>query len=618
MSKRATLVLAVVVLALLAYILKFERSSLTSRELDQREGKVLTAFVRDKVERIEIQRKGRSVVLERKANGEGGFNAWRIMQPWQGEADESEVDHVLGELEWLDARRKLEGISDKDRVQFGLDKPRYRIAFTAGGQTQRLALGLNDVHGEGVYASVDEQGAAYVVPKTLLEALDHEPGHYRSKEFLGDMVTAWGRKLSITSAGARSELEKKDGRWWVLEAGTTYADSKGVEQLLRALDDLRAVRFLEGAEAQAANADLTKPARIVELRIVPDEGREDKKPSLVELRIGGMCQGHEGESYASSAPGATPVCVKDDELKVFAKDAAELRQAQAIGAAPSEIESFELSAGASKVSLKREGEAWKAAAGPAPDRQAVEQWLEDLGTERALAFVAVAPFEERTRLTVHSADDKAMSIALGSPMPDGSVLARRDQEPTLIRYRAALFDLLTPSPRRFASLQLWTHQPSEVQGFQAQSGPMQRRLVLVEGAWRTAAKATEVPDSLRVRELLRELVRLRALSFVAERARTEHALASPSAALTLELTPAADGKPRTLKLELGAATLRGSFARMADGAVYDVPREVTALVTELAGGARALAPAETAVPADEGAALDEHADEGDHDDHDHP
>jgi len=617
MSKRATLVLAVVVLALLAYILKFERSSLTSRELDQREGKVLTAFVREKVERLEIQRKGRKVVLERKSNGEGGFKSWRIMEPWQGEADESEVDHVLGELEWLDARRRLDDISEKDRAQFGLDKPRYRIAFTAGGQTQRLSLGQNDVHGEGVYASVDDKPAAYVVPKTLLEALDHEPGQYRSKEFLGEMVTAWGRKLSIESAGARSELEKKDGRWWVLGESNTYADGKGVEELLRALDDLRAVRFLEGAEAKAASESLAKPARLVQLRIVPDEVREDQKPSLVELRIGAACPAHEGESYASSGTSGTPVCVKDEDLKVFAKASPELRQAQAIGATPSEVESFELSAGTTKLSLKREGEAWKAD-GQAPDREAVEQWLEDLGTERALAFVPVVPFEERARLTVHLADDKTLAIVLGAPAPDGSVLARRDQEPTLVRYRAALFDLLTPSPRRFASLQLWTHQPSEVQAFSAVTGALQRKLVLADGAWRPAAKAPEVPDSLRVRELLRELVRLRALSFVAERARVEHGFGTPSGSLSLELTPAADAKARTLRLDLGAATLRGAYARLAEGAVYDVPREVVALITELSGGAKAPAPAPTATEAGEEAALDEHADEGDHDDHDHP
>ncbi len=612
MSRRATVVLAVVVLALLAYILKFERTSLTSKELDQRSGKVLTSFVRDKLERLEIQRKGKRVVLQRKAGAEGGFGSWQMLEPWQGEADESEVDHVLGELEWLDARRTLTDITDKDRVQFGLDKPRYRVTFSAGGVTQRLSLGVNDVHGEGVYASVDNTQTAFVVPKTLLEALDHGPGHYRSKELFGTLVTAWGRKLSIEGPEGRTELEKKAGRWWVTGAGETFADPKGVEAVLRALDDLRAARFLEGAEAKQARESLSKPTRTVQLRIVPDEGREDKKPELVELRVGGACPGHEDESVASAGAAGTPVCVTNEDLKVFAPAPDALRQAAVIAAGPSEIERFELSAGATKLALKRKGEQWLDAAGKAVDREAVEQWLEDVLAERALAFPKLAPLSERGRLTVYMADDSEQTVVIGGLAADGSVLARREQEPNLVRYRSALADLLVPTPRRFASLQLWTHQPSEVQAVAAQSGTLQRQLNMLDGAWRTKAGAPEVGDALRVRELLRELARLRALAFVAERARAEHGLGTPSARLSLSLAPAA-GTPRTVTLELGAATLKGAYARIDDGAVYEVPREVVTLIDELSGGKPAPAPAEPTNP-DDSDTLDGH---DEHEGHEH-
>ena len=613
MSKRAIVVLAVVVLALLAYILKFERTSLTSKELDQRSGKVLTSFVRDKLERLEIQRKGKRVVLQRKPGEEGGFGAWQMLEPWQGEADESEVDQVLGELEWLDARRTLADLSAKDRAQFGLDKPRYRVTFLAGGKTQRLILGSDDVHGQGVYASVDNTQTAFVVPKTLLEALDHEPGHYRNKELFGSLVTAWGRKLSLEGPEGKAELEKKAGRW-LLSADQTFADPKGVEGVLRALDDLRATRFLEGAEADAARASLGKPLRTVQLRIVPDEIREDKKPSFVELRVGPACPGHAEESVASAGATGTPVCVTHEDLKVFAVSADAMRQAVLIAAGPSEIERFELSAGNTKLALKREGEKWLDTSGKAVDREAVEHWLEDLLAERALSFPKLATLEERGRLTIYNADDGSESVVIGGVSPDGSVLVRRDQEPTLVRYRSALADLLTPTARRFAALQLWTHQPSEVQAFDAQRGLLQRKLVLHDGAWRPAAGAPEASDAMRVRELLRELARLRALAFVAERPRAEHGFAAPSARLTLSLVSATGSAARTLKLELGAATLKGAYARAEDGAVYEVPREVVNLIDELAGGkpAALAEPTEPNEP-DEKEPLDEHAAE----DHDH-
>jgi len=611
MGKRATLMLAVVVLALLAYILKFERTSLTSKELDQREGKVLTRFVREKVSRVEIQRKGKRVVLERTPESEGGFGAWRMLEPWQVEADEGEIDGVLGELEWLAARRTLSDLSDKDRAQFGLDKPRYRVTFRAGDATQRLSLGLGDVHGEGVYAAVDDDATGYVIPKTLLEALDHDPGHYRSKEFLGEMVTAWARKLSIETPEGRVELEKKDGRFWVMGALSTYADGKAIDVLLRGLNDLKATRFLQEQEAERALLDLQKAKRKIELRIVPDEGREDRTPQLVELWIGGACEGHADEQLAMAGPKGAPVCVGSDELKRFEPGPLGFAQAQLVSANPGSIERFELTAANNKIALKREGQEWTAnAANNKPDREAVEQWLEDLGREQAQSFEKLGPFEERARLVLELAEDRRETLSVGPVLPDGGVLVRRDQEPALVRFGGRVADLLTPAARRFASLDLWSHQPSEVQVIEAQSGPLSRKLMLDAGAWRTAPKAPEVADSVRVRELLRELVRLRALSFVTERSRNEHGFATPSARLTLSV--GAEGTPRReLKLELGSATDRGAYARIEDGAVYEVPVEVVNLIDELAGGQRKAQPA-SAEPSEAEPEDDEHGHEHEH------
>ena len=112
--------------------------------------------------------------------------------------------------------------------------------------------------------------------------------------------------------------------------------------MLSALDDVRATRFLEGAEAESARASLSKPQRTVQLRIVPDEGREDKTPEFVELRIAGACPGHEKEHVASAGATGTPVCVADETLTVFETSADALRQATAIAASPSEIERFEI------------------------------------------------------------------------------------------------------------------------------------------------------------------------------------------------------------------------------------------------------------------------------------
>ena len=125
MSKRAIVVLAILVVALGAYIALFERTSLTSKELGERKGRVLTSFVRAKVDRLEIQRKGQRVVLERDLTEGNELGGWRMLASSPGQkadentsADDDAVDRLLGELEWLSARRTFENLSVQDVQRF--------------------------------------------------------------------------------------------------------------------------------------------------------------------------------------------------------------------------------------------------------------------------------------------------------------------------------------------------------------------------------------------------------------------------------------------------------------------------------------------------------------------
>jgi hypothetical protein len=600
MNKRAVIVLSVVAALLVAYVAVFERGSLTSKELSEREDKVLPTFVRAKVDRLEIQRKGKSVVLQRDALEGGELGGWRMLSPTSEPADDDTVDHVLGELEWLAARRTLETLSSGDVSKFGLDKPRYRVRYRAGGAEHTLVIGNQDVHGEGVYVRVAGEPHGYVVPKTLVETLDHDPLHYRSKEFLGEMTIAWAKKLELGSAstpaaaGERIEVVKEGGRFWVSGEPKVLCDAQAVDKLLRSLDDLRAKRFLEPDAAAAAVADLAKPARVAKLTIVPDQDREDREPMLVELQLGGACAGHDKERYARAGAKGAPVCIDDEDAKAFEVSAAELRLARAFAAEPSSIERFELVQGAQKLALARDGEGWKAEGKVAVDREAVEQWLADLGKERALTFLAPGALKEQASLTLHLADDKTERVAVSAPA-NGSVLVKRGDEPALVSFPAAFADLFVPSPKRFQALEPWAaQQPSEVTALEARDDKRVRAMTLADGSWKTS-DGTPV-DTGQVRELVRALVKVRALSYVTEQPRAEHGLTPPRASLQLQL-----GADKSLRLDLGAETDRGAYARLDGGSVLEVDRDTVTRVRALAGTQPAPAPP----PLEEG----EHEDE---------
>ena len=81
--KKTTVILALLAAAMLAFILIYERGTISSRELAQRRDRVLQRFVRDRVSRLEIQRRGKTTVLVREPDEEGGLELgdWQVEEP---------------------------------------------------------------------------------------------------------------------------------------------------------------------------------------------------------------------------------------------------------------------------------------------------------------------------------------------------------------------------------------------------------------------------------------------------------------------------------------------------------------------------------------------------------
>lgn len=613
MSKRGIVVLGLVAAALLAYVLVFERASVTSKERSERSGRVLVSFVREKVERLTLQRKGTRVVLARKPRNDGTFEGFRVLEPYTAKADDDAVDQVLGELEWLSAKRTLDAITPEDEQRFGLAAPRYRVTFEAGRDQHTLSIGNGDVHGDSVYVRVDDEPRAYVVPKSIVDVLAHEPGHFRDKQLFPDLTVAWARKLTVVHGSTQLAFSKDDGRWWTSDEPKVYADGKRIDELLHAVSELRAAHYLEASEQSAAKAALSSDVTRISIAVVPDETREDKKPRTPVLTFAGPCAGHPGESYARSEPGDGTegpwVCVSESDLAALTLGNEPLRERRLFASELSEVQSFVLGQGKQKIALAREGEKWKPQSGSAAesvgsvDREAVEAWLADLAAARALRFAPTEGFVAQGTLTLERADHKREQLSFGALNAQGELPVQRGSEPSVAVFPASVFDRLTPSPGRFVSLELWANrQPSEVVRVEAHAAGRSRVLTLDAGQWRVGdsgsraaapAAATSVLDSERVRELVRALIDLRARSYESAHPRPGHGIGKETR-LQLGLQGGS-----VLSLELGAATDRGVHARVTGvagapagaEAVVELASDVAAAIVELAGGPRAPAPA---------------------------
>jgi Domain of unknown function (DUF4340) len=574
-STRALALLGLIAAALLAYVLVFERDSVTSKELSERSGRVLPSFVRDKVERITVQRKGIEVVLARKQEKEG-LGDLALVSPIAAAADSDASDRLLGELEWLSARRSVDA-SAADLARFGLDKPRFRVSYAVGGATHLLAVGKDDVHGEGLYVSVDGASKAYVVPKTLLDVIDHEPGYFRDKSLFPALTVAWVRKLVMQPRV--HTYTKESGHWWLGEpSAKQYADDKKLGELLHALAGLRASREVEPSAREEAERALSAPMLSLSATVVPDETREDKKASEQSLQVGGPCGKFADERYARVQ--TRLVCVRAGDLAQFEHGELALAEPRLFRAPANEIERFVIARGKQRLAWKREGSKWKSDIDAPADADAIDAWLADLAAARVQRAAPLTALSQDGLLRLELVDGQHEEVALGA-LTDGALPVHRGDESLIVTFPGRVYDLLTPVRTRFAPLALWPgHQlagasegalrPSEVVRFEARVRGKQRSGTLSDGAWSV--------DNERVRFLVRALVAAKPLAYLSDHARPEHGFGADGVSLGL--------KDKTLSLSLGAATDRGVYARIGDD-VLELSSLTLAQLEELAGGARA-------------------------------
>src|SRR6188474_369411 len=136
------------------------RSQITTSELRARDSNLLTAWRRDEVQRLEIERSTEHVVLERKPSGDAGSTEWLITSPARETADAYAVDKLLNALDLATWIRRIEP-SAVERGEFGLDTPASVLRVHMGSISYRVSIGKAATAPAGaVYVEISGDGAA--------------------------------------------------------------------------------------------------------------------------------------------------------------------------------------------------------------------------------------------------------------------------------------------------------------------------------------------------------------------------------------------------------------------------------------------------------------------------
>ncbi|MFW6067718.1 MAG: DUF4340 domain-containing protein [Myxococcota bacterium] len=598
MSKRTTIVLAVIASGLLAFILLYERHTLSSGELAERGDRLLERFVRDKVDRLEIERGEERIVLIRKDEDEVDLSgAWRLVEPVEAPADEDAVESLLGSLEWANARRELSGIGAEDRERFGLAGARLRAWYTVADQRVPIVVGEQDPTEGGYYVQLDDREAAYVVGKDFVEALDREAGHFRDKALFPELEPGDAEAITLEGEAGKRSLARREERWWVTAPFEAYADRAAVDGVLDAVLGLRATRFVAEQPEDAEDYGLHAPATRARVEgAAPGEDEDGAgEPWKAALSVGDPCPEGEGERYARAGDGPV-VCVKEADLEPLGGAAEELRSTRLTTVGEAALARAEVVRGGATVVLEAEEDGWTWRSGQAEgaaDPGAVTEWLRTLREARAEAFEPLQQggarqglSQPQAKITLTTDQGREVVLYLGAGVED-DVWARRGTEPFALRVAGATAAAFDPGPVRFRERALIREHEEAAKRIVVERGGVIERLERQGEGWGVTAPLAQPADRVVVRELVRHLASLKAERFVAAAPGREHGLGSPRWTVTVRFEGAAPGddagdeEPRERVLRIGAEAPGGAYAQLGeDSAVFVAPRAVVDAVAE--------------------------------------
>jgi len=290
MRGRGLLILALVVVALAAFIGLYERK-LPSSDTRREQSKHVFKLKKDGIDAITLQRPGEPTVeLVRvkpptttaqpsTAMTDTGSADWTLHEPWEFPAASSAVDSLIDTLVNLEQKRRL---TDYKAADLGLDKPRATVTLHTASGEHTLEVGSEVPGFASMTVRVAGATPAYVVSDGLWDELNKKAGDWRSHEVLNGSRSDIDA-VSWTSQAGAVNLRRDGSDFRVAKPFEDVADQDLVDKLMTGLTGLRVDHFLDATDAQSKavapgqvgathlHVELQAPKHPFDVDLSPDE-----------------------------------------------------------------------------------------------------------------------------------------------------------------------------------------------------------------------------------------------------------------------------------------------------------------------------------------------------------
>ena len=271
MSSRNLIILAVVVVALGAFIFFVEQHQPTTTERLERIDRVFGEFDEDAIDAIELQTARGSIRLE-KTDDE-----WRLVKPLSYPADAAAVRSLLRSIATLESDRTL-SLDEANPADYGLDTPQLSVALVdETGKRFELAVGAETPLGSNRAVRRGRDNEILLCPDTFTSSIDREVDQWRSREVINVRETDLA-SIEITTSSDLIRAVRVGGHWDLEAPLADLADAEQMRSLVSELNALRISEFVANADDQGGLGDGPWEYRVV---LTPNDGAEAVTLELV-------------------------------------------------------------------------------------------------------------------------------------------------------------------------------------------------------------------------------------------------------------------------------------------------------------------------------------------------
>lgn len=490
MNWRTTLILAVVALAVFAYLRFFEMKQPSTEEA-RRQAQNVVNFDRSKIDGVIIQNGDEKIEIRRRDN------KWRLETPFKDQADGALVENLLSDLETWQKEGTISAKDievDKSKLnEYGLNRPKLKLKLIGSGRPPEILFGKDAALEGRMYVRFENSKETFLARQSVKKDIDKKAEEFRDKK-LTDLTTAQVRRIALKTPAGEMELEKKGDHWDIVKPLRARADDEKVGDLIAQITTARIQQFVTDDHGDLRPYGLAEPRGSITLF-----SQERKKDQKVEMPDSIKVFGQEGKGQMLQI-GSVPEKEKDQVYVRFAPRGAvytlSKKIEEALNTKPADLRDYHLARidtnvldritidvpGKGKTVLARKDGNWTIASrnnAPA-DSSAVRRLIDTLQNERVTKFVedvasnlpkygldkphlqlTFSSFASENTAETKAGEQPFATLAFGKEDGD-NVYARLTDEPFVVAVRRGLLGQISTDPLQWQELSIFKFKPDQI------------------------------------------------------------------------------------------------------------------------------------------------------------